>query len=230
MQAFAYLLSSILIGRRRRALTADAHFRRLLLRGYVRHVTIGESPKHFVDDDLALFLTPSLFEMDERWNTHVRPIIRVLVEILLPLALIDGLYAAYLITREEYEKIKTYDNAEGSRQLLVTILPRKGPDSFDRCLSVLEVTEGQEHVAELIREEGVKCEQERAVRKNREKERIRELERKLKKANEEKEETKNELKLEKNERAKDKEELNKEKVTNIGLRTKVRACLKSNPI
>ena len=49
-----------------------------------------------------------------------------------PNVLIDRLHAVFLITREEYEKMKAYDNAEESRQLLVSILPRKGPDSFER--------------------------------------------------------------------------------------------------
>ena len=108
--------------------------------------------------------------MDERWNTHVRPILPDLLRILLPLALIDRLYAVALITLEEFERIKTYDNTEGSRMLLVSILPRKGPDSFDRFLSVLKETEGQEHVAQQIMGEGQKREQKSAVGKEKKEE------------------------------------------------------------
>ena len=108
--------------------------------------------------------------MDERWNTHVRPILHVLVAILSPFALIDRLHSLFLITREEYERIKTYDSVEASQQLLVMILPRKGPDAFKRFLSVLEETEGQKHVSDLIIEEGLKSEPERAARKNTERE------------------------------------------------------------
>ena len=99
---------------------------------------------------ISFSFTSALFEMDERWNTHVRPILCELIRILLPLALIDGLYAAYLINSEEYEKIKTYDSTEGSQYLLVSILPRKGPDSFEQFLNVLRKTEGQERVAQKI--------------------------------------------------------------------------------
>ncbi|XP_065836477.1 uncharacterized protein [Oscarella lobularis] len=158
--------------------------------------------------------------MDERWNTHVRPILHVLVAILSPFSLIDRLYSLFLITREEYERIKAYDSVEASQQLLVMILPRKGPDAFKQFLSVLEETEGQKHVAELIIEEGLKCEQVLAARKNINIERIRELEKELKKEKEEREEKANKLKKEVKKKEKYKKKFRKEKVTNIGFRTK----------
>ena len=75
-----------------------------------------------------------------------------LKEILIPLALISRLLAADLITVQEFERLRLplIDDQTRSETLLVSILPRKGPDSFDRFLNVLKVTEGQEHVAQKI--------------------------------------------------------------------------------
>ena len=82
------------------------------------------------------------------------PILPALLEILLPLSLIDGLLAVALITVQEFEKLSRQicDDVERSRLLLVSILPKKGLDSFDRFLNVLKETEGQEHVAQTIME------------------------------------------------------------------------------
>ena len=137
--------------------------------------------------------------MDERWKKRVFPILPALLEILLPLSLIDGLLSVALITVQEFEKLslRIYDDVERSRMLLVSILPKKGPDSFDRFVSVLRETEGQEHVAtKLLGNEH----NEHAYHRARSEEKVEELERELKKEREEK---------------------NKEKVTNIGLRNKV---------
>ena len=124
------------------------------------------------------------------------PILPALVEILLPLSLIDGLIAASLITVQEFEKLSLpmYDNVERSRMLLLSILPRKGPDSFDRFLNVLSQTEGQEHVAQrIMKTTEEESERDERVERRVESEKIKELERELK----------------------------KEKVTNVCLRTKV---------
>ena len=75
-----------------------------------------------------------------------------LIEILMPLALLTRLLASSLITLQEFERLSldSIDDEKRSRTLLVSILPRKGPDSFDRFLNVLKETEGQEHVAQKI--------------------------------------------------------------------------------
>ena len=80
------------------------------------------------------------------------PILPTLVEILIPLALIDRLLAVDLITVPEYERLSldSIDDEKRSRTLLVSILPRKGPDSFDGFLNVLKEIKGQEHVAQKI--------------------------------------------------------------------------------
>ena len=80
------------------------------------------------------------------------PILPDLIEILMPLALISRLLAAALITVQEFERLRlpSIDDQTRSETLLVSILPRKGPDSFDRFLNVLKETEGQEHVAQKI--------------------------------------------------------------------------------
>ena len=150
----------------------------------------------------------------------MRPILYVLVEILLPLALIDRLHAVFLINREEYEKIKAYDNAEGSRQLLVSILPKKGPDSFERFLTVLKETEGQEHVAKEIMKDRLIYEEDGTLVRNRERT-ITLLERELEIERKEREKERLLSKREKKEKEEKVKELQKEKVTNIGLRNKV---------
>ena len=151
-----------------------------------------------------VFSLPASLRMDERWKKRVFPILPALLEILIPLSLIDGLLAVALITVQEFEKLSRQicDDVERSRLLLVSILPKKGPDSFDRFMNVLKETEGQEHVAQRIMENKSDKSSERLVEWE---EKVKDLERELKKEREEK---------------------NKEKVTNIGLRTKVGACLK----
>ena len=129
------------------------------------------------------------------------PILPDLIEILMPLALISRLLASALITVQEFERLSldSIDDEKRSRTLLVSILPRKGPDSFDRFLNVLKKTEGQEHVAQKIMrsaEEKRKYNESTNVCSG-SKEKIRKLERELK----------------------------KEKMTVIGFRNKVRARL-----
>ena len=156
--------------------------------------------------------------MDERWKKRVFPILPALLEILMPLSLIDGLLAVSLIALEEYEELSLpiYNDVKRSRMLLLSILPKKGPGSFDRFMNVLKATEGQEHVAQRIMENESDKSSERLVEWE---EKVKELERELKKEREEKEEKTRQLQ-------KEKEEKNKEYVTNIGLRTKVGECQK----
>ena len=118
-------------------------------RGQVCHVTIAywldhrlvrvpkSFPEPFVDHIAYCFLLLLCSKWMKDGTRTFAPFYTFLSRFFRPsLSLI--VFTLFLITREEYEKIKTYDDAEGSRQLLVTILPRKGPDSFDRFLSVLE--------------------------------------------------------------------------------------------
>ena len=137
------------------------------------------------------------------------PVLPTLVEILIPLALIDRLLAVDLITVPEYERLSldSIDDEKRSRTLLVSILPRKGPDSFDRFLAVLKESKGQEHVAQKIMETGENDKQQD--------EKIEELKRQLKKERDERTREGKELK-------KEKEKRQKCEVTNIGLRNKVR--------
>ena len=83
-----------------------------------------------------------------------------LVEILIPLDFIDRLLAVDLITVAEHKMLSLdlTDDEERSRKLLVSILPSKGSDSFDRFLNVLRETKGQEHVVQKIMETEVKQE------------------------------------------------------------------------
>ena len=93
------------------------------------------------------------------------PILPDLVEILTPLALISRLLAVGLITVQEFERLSvpSIDDQKRSETLLVSILPRKGLDSFDRFLRVLKESGGQEHVAKKLIGEEEKREQKRTV-------------------------------------------------------------------
>ena len=151
-------------------------------------------------------------------------ILHDLIEILMPLTFLSRLLAEELITAQEYERLSldSIDDQKRSGTLLVSILPKRGPTSFDRFLNVLRKTKGQEHVAQMI-EENERYDSTGLSLKSEEK--IKELERELKKEREEKnkeikekEETKKELKKEKREKM-------KERVTNISLRTKVDVIL-----
>ena len=95
----------------------------------------------------------------------MHPILSALVEILIPLSLIDRLLEVELITIPEYERLSldSIDDEKRSRQLLVSILPRKGPESFDKFLNVLKETKGQKHVAKKILGEEEKNEGKRKV-------------------------------------------------------------------
>ena len=91
--------------------------------------------------------------MDARWETEVKPIFPDLVQVLDPLALRDRLYSNDLITREEFRHLThLLTKEEMSRTLLVDILPRKGRTAYDRFVSALRATKGQEHVAEELLE------------------------------------------------------------------------------
>ena len=96
------------------------------------------------------------------------PILPDLIEILIPLALISRLLASALITVQEFERLSlpSIDDQKRSETLLVSILPRKGPDSFDRYLNVLKETEGQEHVARKLIGKEKQCHQKCKIRRN----------------------------------------------------------------
>ena len=172
--------------------------------------------------------------MDERWNT-LRPIFSDLLKIVRPSTFIDRLLDVSLITLEELKRIKTYDNTEGARMLLLSILPRKGLDSYDQFLSVLKETEGQEHIAQQIIENAKRRQKRTVLREEEEfwtisnrlfvfqgKRKILELRKELKK--EKKERKREEKKLIKVKKVKSKleQKVKKDEVTIIGLKKKVR--------
>ena len=86
------------------------------------------------------------------------------------LLLYSLVFSPSLSSLHEFERLSldSIDDEKRSRQLLVSILPKKGPDSFDRFLRVLKETQGQEHVARKLLGEEEKREQKRKAQGKRE--------------------------------------------------------------
>ena len=66
--------------------------------------------------------------------------------------LLDRLMARGLLTRDDWEllRLPSVTKRNKTRALLMDILPRKGGGSFDAFVSVLEATEGQKHILEIL--------------------------------------------------------------------------------
>ena len=91
--------------------------------------------------------------IDTRWDSNVRPLFSDLVQVLDPDSFLNRLYSARLVTKGEYNHLLSMSSREDkSRELLNDILPRKGPNSYDRFVAILRETEGQEHVAKALGE------------------------------------------------------------------------------
>ena len=91
--------------------------------------------------------------MEREWEENVRHRLTELKEILRPDLICDGLYAQHLLSKPEWEQMRRNfpsTKEEKTADLLVTILPTKGPNSFSRFLSVLRETDGQEHIADML--------------------------------------------------------------------------------
>ncbi|XP_065843070.1 ankyrin-1-like isoform X2 [Oscarella lobularis] len=89
--------------------------------------------------------------IDTRWDSNVRPLFSDLVQVLDPDSFLNRLYSARLVTKGEYNHLLSMSSREDkSRELLNDILPRKGPNSYDRFVAILRETEGQEHVAKAL--------------------------------------------------------------------------------
>eukprot|EP00118_Oscarella_pearsei_P014382 m.122909 g.122909 ORF g.122909 m.122909 type:complete len:193 (+) comp37805_c0_seq8:29-607(+) len=89
--------------------------------------------------------------MDSRWDTVVRPQLVRLKQTLNPKPVLDGLYARGLVSRDEWQSISGL-RSDGDKvmELLVLVLPRKGPEAYDGFLEVLKDTEGQKYIAEEL--------------------------------------------------------------------------------
>jgi len=64
---------------------------------------------------------------------------------------LDRLFSTRLINRKQHENLSNMKTTqERVSALLIHILPRKGPGSYDKFVEVLEKTEGQEHIVEHV--------------------------------------------------------------------------------
>ena len=96
--------------------------------------------------------------MDDRWRTRVQARLPALVQVLDPMALHDRLYAASLVSKEEYDWLcdRSTSREDKSRRLLVDILPRKGRTSYEKFVSLIGQTEGQSHIISAILKPGTR--------------------------------------------------------------------------
>ena len=91
-----------------------------------------------------------LANMDDSWELRLVPKFRQVVKNLRPLSVLDDLLEKGLINIEEYKGLRSplYRTDEDiSRMLLTEILPKKGPQSFQRFCEVLLAVRDQAHIA-----------------------------------------------------------------------------------
>ena len=88
--------------------------------------------------------------MDDSWQLRLAPKFRQVVENLRPLSVLDHLLEKDLIDTEEYKGLRSpwyRTDEDRSRMLLTEILPKKGPQSFQRFCEVLLAIRDQAHIA-----------------------------------------------------------------------------------
>ena len=87
------------------------------------------------------------------WPPRDHPLFEELVCKMRPSILLDRLYSALLVNREEYNSLKAIPTEEKkSRKLLHDLLPRISPvmETFHQLCDILKRTEGQIELAELL--------------------------------------------------------------------------------
>ena len=90
--------------------------------------------------------------MDKRWDKIVATNLSELVPVLNPPALLFRLRSLKLITSQEMQEIRQLPSKqEMAYELLDQILPRKGPNAYSKFVEVLMETEGQEHIADMLK-------------------------------------------------------------------------------
>lgn len=74
-----------------------------------------------------------------------------------PREFVLNLFSKKLLSPEQLSTLREMAETDAAVKLLTEILPRKGPQAYDKFLSVLEETEGQEFLVEQfdLRREGV---------------------------------------------------------------------------
>ena len=88
--------------------------------------------------------------MDRRWWDIVRPRLKDIQDVLEPSAFLGDLFSEELLRSDEYEKLSDLDRRRQTERLLIVLLPRKGPECYDKFVDILSRTEGQKHVARLF--------------------------------------------------------------------------------
>ena len=99
-------------------------------------------------------LQPCKTMSDPQWNSIVKRKLRELLPSIRTTELLDQLLADDILSTEEYEILSNVVSRESqttaNRKLLISILPRKPPGTFDRFLRALQSIPEQTFVAEIL--------------------------------------------------------------------------------
>lgn len=82
------------------------------------------------------------------WNTIVRPVLYEMCKVMSPRELVTNLYSKRLLSSEQLSSLRQMPDTDAAILLLTDILPRKGPEAYERFICVIEETEGQEFLVE----------------------------------------------------------------------------------
>lgn len=97
-------------------------------------------------------ISSRLRSVDPLWDECLRPHFPEVVEVLRPSKIADQLYGQRLIDQEELLFLSE-DNPsekEKARHLLVKILPKKGPGTFEKFVNILKTVEGYGYIVQLF--------------------------------------------------------------------------------
>lgn len=91
--------------------------------------------------------------MSDEWKKQVTPNFRYIVKQMKPLPILDQLKADDDIDDGEYTRLrKIMDNKceeDCNRELLTTVLNKRGPDSFKKFIKILKDT-CQQHIVDML--------------------------------------------------------------------------------
>lgn len=85
------------------------------------------------------------------WNTIIRPVLDEMCKVMSPRELATKLYSKRLLSSDQLHSLRQMPETDAAIQLLTDILPRKGPQAYDKFVSVIEQTEGQDFLVEQFR-------------------------------------------------------------------------------
>lgn len=95
---------------------------------------------------------PTKHLKDSGWN-EIRSLVADLAENMRPRTFMTRLFSSGLVSAKERDELRLskLTDEEIASELLINILPYKGPGSLVKFIKVLEATEGQGHIARLLK-------------------------------------------------------------------------------